>query len=51
MRKGQVNKFSEFKLEFNAREDKEYKIEAIKVNTVYNKEVEGQLPGFYYLVS
>lgn len=38
-------------LELDIREDKEYKIEAIKDNTVYAKATEGQLLGLYFLIS
>lgn len=41
----------ELELEFNAKKDKEYKIEAIKDIAVCTKAVENQLPELYYLVS
>ena len=51
-RKGRMNElFPEPEPEFNAGDDKEYEIEAIKDSAVYAKEAEGQLPGLYYLVS
>ena len=43
--------FPELELEFDAGDDKKYKIEAIKNSAVYTKEVEGHLTGLYYLVS
>ena len=36
--------------EFNAGNNKEYKLEAIKNSTVYAKKVERHLPDLYYLV-
>ena len=51
-RKGQMNKlFPEPEPKFDAGDNKEYKVEAIKDNAIYAKEAEGQLPGLYYLVS
>ena len=43
--------FPEPEPEFNAGDNKEYKVEAIKDSAVYAKEAEGHLPGLYYLVS
>ena len=42
--------FLELELEFDAGNNKKYKIEAIKDNAVYAKEAEGYLPDLYYLV-
>ena len=36
--------------EFDKGDDKEYKVEAIQDSIVYIKEVDGHLPGLYYLV-
>ena len=36
--------------EFDAGDNKKYKVEVIKDSTVYAKEVEGHLPGLYYLI-
>ena len=50
-RKGRINKlFPELELEFDAGNNKEYKIEAIKDSAVYAKEAEEHLPGPYYLI-
>ena len=38
-------------LEFEPGNNKEYKVEAIQDSAVYAKEVEGYLPGLYYLVA
>ena len=43
--------FLEPELEFDADNNKKYKVEAIKDSTVYAKEAEGHFPGLYYLVS
>ena len=43
--------FSEPELEFDAGNNKEYEVEAIIDSAIYAKEVEGHLPGLYYLVS
>ena len=43
--------FSEPEPEFNASNNKEYEIEAIKDNAVYTKKAKGHLSGLYYLVS
>ena len=45
-----MNKFAEMP-EFEAGDDQEYELEAIQDNAVYPKEVDGHLPGLYYLVS
>ena len=37
--------------EFDADDNKEYRVEAIIDSTVYAKKTEGHLPGLYYLVS
>ena len=42
--------FPEPELEFDASNNKEYKIEVIIDSTVYAKKAEGHLPGLYYLV-
>ena len=47
-RKGRMNKFSV--PEFEPGDNKEYEIEAIRDSIVYTKEVDGHLPGLYYLV-
>ena len=50
-RKGRMNElFPEPEPEFDAGDNKEYKVEAIKDSAVYAKEAEGYLPGLYYLV-
>ena len=50
MRKGQVDKTTQ--LEFEAGNDKEYKIERIQDSAVYAMESEADyLPGLYYLVN
>ena len=46
-KKGQVN---DMQLEFEAGNDKEYKIDSIQDNTVYVRESARQLPGLDYLV-
>ena len=43
--------FPEPELKFDASNNKEYEVEAIKDSAVYAKEAEGHLPGLYYLVS
>ena len=43
--------FLEPKPEFDAGDNKEYEIEVIIDSAIYTKEVEGHLPGLYYLVS
>ena len=43
--------FSKPEPEFDASNNKEYEIEAIKDSTAYAKEIEGYLPSLYYLVS
>ena len=51
-RKGRMNElFPEPEPEFDAGDNKEYEVEAIKDSAVYAKEAEGHLPGLYYLVS
>ena len=51
IRKGQTNEiFPEPELEFDASNNKEYEIEAIKDSVVYVKEAKKHLPGLYYLV-
>ena len=42
--------FPEPEPEFDAGNNKEYKVEAIINNTVYAKDAKRQLPGLYYLV-
>ena len=37
--------------EFETGDDKEYEMEAIRDSAVYAKEVDGHLPGLYYLVA
>ena len=50
--KEQMNKlFLEPEPEFDAIDNKEYKVEAIIDSAIYAKEVERHLPGLYYLVS
>ena len=43
--------FPESEPEFDANNNKEYKVEAIIDSTVYAKEAERHLSGLYYLVS
>ena len=43
--------FPEPEQEFDAGDNKEYKVEAIQDSAVYAKKAEGHLPGLYYLVS
>ena len=51
-RKERMNElFPESEPEFDAGDNKEYKIKAIIDNAVYAKEAEAHLPGLYYLVS
>ena len=51
-RKGRINElFPEPEPEFDAGDNKEYEVEAIKDSAVYAKEAEGHLPGLYYLIS
>ena len=50
--KGRMNElFPKPESEFDAGDNKEYKVEAIKDSVVYAKEAERHLPGLYYLVS
>ena len=49
-RKGRVNEFLAAP-EFEPGNDKEYEIEAIRDSAVYVKEIDGHLPGLYYLVA
>lgn len=53
IRKKQVNKLSELKLEseLNARKDKKYKFKSMKDYAVYTEVAESQLPELYYLIS
>ena len=52
MKKGRMNKlFSEPKPEFDAGNNKKYKVEAIINSPVYTKEAKEHLPGLYNLVS
>lgn len=44
-----VNEFLE--QVFDVVEDMEYEFETIKDSAVYNKDIEDQFPGLYYLVS
>lgn len=50
-REKQVNVFLELELEFDANEDKEYIVKAIKNSAVHKKVVKGQLQRLYNLVS
>ena len=51
-RKGWMNElFPELEPEFDAGNNKEYEVEAIKDSVVYVKEAEGHLSGLYYLIS
>ena len=43
--------FPEPELEFDAGNNKKYKVEAIKNSAIYAQEKERHLPGLYYLVS
>ena len=43
--------FPEPKPEFDAGNNKQYEVKAIKNSAVYAKEAEGHLPSLYYLVS
>ncbi len=36
--------------EFEAKENKEYKVELIVNSAIYDKKAKSQMPGFYYLV-
>ena len=47
-RKGREFSVPEFELE--PGDDKEYEVEAIRDSAVYAKEVDGHLPGLYYIV-
>ena len=47
-RKGWEFSIPEFK---PGNDNKEHKVEAIQDNTVYAKEIDGHLPGLYYLVA
>ena len=49
-KKDQVDK-KVTELDFEAGDSEEYKVEAIWNNAVYAKELEGHLPGPYYLVA
>ena len=49
MKKGRVND-TQLNFEFEAGNDKEYKIDGIQNSAVYAKESSRQLPGLYYLV-
>lgn len=49
MKKGRINKF--VISEFEASDEKEYKLEAIRDSIVYTKEADGDLLGLYYLVA
>ena len=52
IRKSRINElFLESEPEFDAGDNKEYKIEAIKDSAVYAKEAEEHLLSLYYLVS
>ncbi len=48
-RKGRVDKTTS-RLEFENEDDEEYEVEAIRDSAVYTRELEGHLPGLYYLV-
>ena len=51
-RKERMNElFLELEPEFNAGNNKKYKVEAIKDSAVYAKEIEGNLSNLYYLIS
>ena len=51
-RKGRMNElFPEPEPEFDAGDNKKYKVEAIEDSAVYAKKAERHLPGLYYLVS
>ena len=51
-RKGRINKlFLEPEPEFDAGDNKKYKVKAIINNVVYAKKTERHLPDLYYLVS
>ena len=51
-KKRRMNKlFSEPEPEFDAGNNKEYKVEVIKNSVIYAKKAEGHLPGLYYLIS
>ncbi len=51
-RKGRVDKaLPEPKKEFEARDNKEYKVEAIINSAVYSQQANNQMPDLYYLVS
>lgn len=51
IKKKRVNKLLELKLELNIREDKEYKVEAMKYSTIDTKIAVANLSKLYYLVS
>ena len=52
IKKGRINElFPELEPEFDAGDNKKYKVEAIIDSAVYVKEVERHLPGLYYLIS
>ena len=51
-RKGRMNKFAKVpEFEFEASNDKEYKVEAIQNSAVYIEEIDRHLPRLYYLVT
>lgn len=51
IRKRQVNKtLPEPEREFQAENNKNYKVESIVNNIIYNKEIKSQMLGLYYLV-
>ena len=50
MKKVQVND-TQLDFEYEASNDKEYKVDGIRDSAVYARESAGQLPGLYYLVS
>ena len=49
-KKEQINEFAKVP-KFEAGNNKEYNVEAIQDNAVYAKEVDGHLPGLYYLIA
>lgn len=52
IKKRQVNikTLPKSKGEFEARDNKKYEFKAIIDNVVYSKEINNQMPGFYYLI-
>lgn len=48
-KKKQVNK-TNIQLEFEANNNKKYKVERIHNNIIYAKKLKAYLPSFYYLV-